>query len=88
MRRTPFEKWLILLNCVGRRHEMTEDLFLSVFAPAIMPLCVGILMNLLEGLVENFNVATAANSSWMGHCRFVGRLDSGHLFRCEGNSLL
>lgn len=33
---------------------MTEDLFLGVFAPAVMPLFVGILMNLLEGLVEDF----------------------------------
>lgn len=34
--------------------SITDDLFLSVFAPAIIPFLVGILMNLLEGLVENF----------------------------------
>ena len=33
---------------------MNGDLFLSVFAPAVIPLSVGILMNLLEGLIEDF----------------------------------
>ena len=33
---------------------MSDDLLLAVFAPAIIPLFVGILMNLLEGLVEDF----------------------------------
>jgi hypothetical protein len=31
------------------------SVFLGVYAPAIVPLAVGILMNLLEGLVEPFN---------------------------------